>query len=731
MKCMAGGFRSIFAALVTGLLPMASGSRAFGAEPTEPPPLALERLSLDDGLLRVNERIEFRLQLSREFVRPEDRHEARLWIEVTAPSGRTLRVPAFRYQPHAFARRPSGGRDREWIYPTGPAEWRARFAPLETGRHRAVARLLDHAGDVFSSAGVELDCAPPVRPGGIRISTRDSRFFEQDDGRPYFPIGHNLAFVAHGQYLDTDRAADVFRRMAENGANCARVWVCCEDWALALEARKSAWARSWDWTPPFGFARGRTGYADSSPCVLLGGTRTNCTLSPTDPVALNASTAYELAVVVRSETGTALEVHRSGQLLGTPARSPKPDSWHRWTQRFTTGTDEWWLGDLTLRIAGPGRVWIRQLSLREAHGGPELLEEADPSRPGRGFYDQRDSFLLDRLVLAAEQHGIRLQLCLFTRDHYMENLSDPDSAAYSQALDDAKNLLRYVVARWSYSPAILGWEYFNEIDPGKPLDRFHRELGSFLVQTDPYRRPRTTSAWGPAPAHWIHPDLDLAELHWYLRPAWGPLWQDEVLAVLDRTALLRQHAPGRPALLAEFGLANDRWGLSPHMERDREGVHIHNSLWASTFSGLSGTAMFWWWEKFDQMDAYQHYRPLARFVADIPFLATQLQPLTTTTQTQRCRVLAWQSADTADGWIVPPEAAWYRRVVEAQPAPRAANERLTLTGLRAGDYAVRWFDPWSGEFTGQATTAATAGDSLEVAIPAFTRDIAFRIRRQP
>ena len=37
---------------------------------------------------------------------------------------------------------------------------------------------------------------------------------------------------------------------------------------------------------------------------------------------------------------------------------------------------------------------------------------------------------------------------------------------YEQAIKDAKNLLRYAVARWGYSTAVVGWEYFNEQDPG-------------------------------------------------------------------------------------------------------------------------------------------------------------------------------------------------------------------------------------------------------------------------
>ncbi|HNQ87409.1 MAG TPA: hypothetical protein PKM73_02105 [Verrucomicrobiota bacterium] len=721
--------RPVVPAAAIGLLLLALGSGARGAQPADPAVLSLECLDADAALLRVHEPIRFRLSINREFVRPENRHEARLWLDVTGPSGRMLRFPAFYHQPHRFVSRPEAGRDREWVYPMGPAEWRARFAPLEPGRHRAVARFIGEDGDVLSPA-VELDCAPPHGPGGVRVSDRDPRFLERDDGRPFFPIGHNLAFVARGQYLDTTRLDGVLERMAGNGANCARVWVCCEDWALALEARKSAWARSWDWNPPFDFAPGRGAYADPAPCVVLGGTRTNATLSPTHAVALESATRYELTALVQSEKDGTLEIDRGGRPFGAPARSSKARAWERWNHRFTTGTNEWWLGDLTLRATGPGRVWIRQLSLRSADGGPELLGEADPSRPARGLYDQRDSCLLDWLVERAARHGIRLQLCLLTRDHYMGDLSDPASAAYTQAVDDAKNLLQYAVARWGSSPAILGWEYFNEIDPGKPLDRFHRELGAFLARIDPYHRLRTTSAWGPAPAHWVHPDLDVAELHWYLRPAWGPLWRDEVQAVLDRTALLRQHAPHRPALLAEFGLADDRWGRSPHMERDRDGVHFHNSLWASAFAGLSGTALFWWWETLDAMDACRHYRPLARFVDEIPFLAATLQPVTATTPVRQCRVLAWQAANAADGWIVHPDAAWHRQVVEGRPPPRVDDDRLVLTGLEAGDYEIRWFDPWQGEFAGPPSRAQAA-DRLEVAIRPFTRDIAFRLRRQP
>lgn len=646
-------------------------------------------------------------------------------LVVTAVVGPAIRVPAFPFQPFEHARRRQGAREVDWVYPVGPKEWRARFAARGPGRHtaRAVAIL---AGRTIESAEIAFECLPASGPGYVRVSKRDPRFLEFDQGQPFFALGQNLAFIGNGQYLDTGRAGQVFEKMADNGANCARVWVCCEDWALGIEARKSAWGRSWDWNPPFGFPPGREEYHRGEPCVVLDGTTTNLTLAPANPIALRGSTEYELTLLARTGRDTTLEVLRANQRMGDPVRSSKPEEWTRHRHRFVTGPNEVWLGELGLRRAGSARVYVRALSLREAGGGPELLEEADPARPVRGTYHQVDSFLLDRLLELARQQGIYLQLCLFTRDHYMGDLRDPTSARYHQAVADARRFLRYALARWGWSPHVLAWEYFNEIDPGLPLEPFHRQLGDSLAAADPYRHPRTTSAWGPAPKHWTHEQIDLAQLHWYLRPTGGPLWQDEVGAVLDRTALLRQQAPRKPAFLAEFGLADDRWGLSPHMAQDGDGLHIHNSLWASAFSGLSGSVMFWWWETFDQLDAYRHYRPLATFLADVPFVAKPLEPAVLETDPSGCRVLAWKGTDCFYGWIVNPQSTWYRTVVEKQKPPPIEGDRLRMPGLPEGSYAIDWWDTWEGRWVRQETVQVT-GAQTELSIPGFGRDLALRI----
>jgi len=58
-----------------------------------------------------------------------------------------------------------------------------------------------------------------------------------------------------------------------------------------------------------------------------------------------------------------------------------------------------------------------------------------------------------------------------------------------------------------------------------------------------------------------------------MRPDKEQNFKDEVTVVIDRTRFLREHAPNKPVLIGEFGLATPKWGLSEHMKQDNEAVH--------------------------------------------------------------------------------------------------------------------------------------------------------------
>jgi hypothetical protein len=512
--------------------------------------------------------IEFAIEPSRHYADPFDPLEVDLSLEIQTPKGKTLRLPAFFLQPYEQKTITRSGRVAVWMYPLGQPIWKARFAPTEVGRYRAFAELRVDEGRVRSEA-VEFESLSSPRQGFVRVSRQDPRFFEFDEGQPFFPIGQNLAFIGESQYVTLPKVEQIFERLADNGANWLRIWTCCHDWALAIEARKSAWGRSWNWHPPIVPLPG----ADTSgrKCLrLTEGTGADLAVSPSHSVALRPDTSYVLSGRIKTEPRARVQVTTGRHRLDAPVTSGLDGNWQEFRLAFTTGSDEYWLGRTALHLDGSGAAWVDALSLKENGGGPELLWEADVNREERGFYNPIDCYLLDQIVAAAQRRGIYLQLCLITRDLYMNALKDEQSKEYQQAIDDAKNLLRYAVARYGYSTAVVSWEYFNEQDPGLPTNRFYRELGQYLQRIDIYHHLRSTSTWHPSPRDWRHPQLDVADTHFYLRPVPDRKYADEVEAVLGNAAELRRHAVGKPALISEFGLANARWQPTKEMSESSE-----------------------------------------------------------------------------------------------------------------------------------------------------------------
>ncbi len=713
-------WRGAATALAAALLCAAPAARTCLAGP-EPV------LAVSDGAVETFARMEFRIGLEKEYANPFDAAEVALDVEIQTPGGRRLAVPAFYCQDYEWRALGEGERKSDWYYPLGLPGWRARFAPTEAGRHTCVALLKDADGTARSNA-VAFECIASQGRGFLRVSAKDPRFMEFDDGTPFFAIGQNVAFMGVSQHVRINRVGEVFGKLARNGANYVRIWTGCDDWAMGLEARKSAWARTWSWKPPFAPIPGAEGDAGLQ-CVKISGQGASVRCSPSHPTALRPGARYVLSGAVMGEGRPGLQVKiNSADLTGAVGETPA-GRWRDFRGEFTTGEGELWLSGPTFRLAGAGTVWLKDLSLKEAGGEVELLWEADPNRPVLGDYNLVDCFMLDKVVEAAEEHGIYLQLCLLTRDLYMNKLGDASSAAYETAIRHARNLLRYAVGRWGCSTNVACWEYFNEMNPGLPTGRFYSETGQYLEQIDPYGHLRATSAWGDSPNDWRHPELDLPQMHWYLRPDKEGNWKDEVEAILAKATLLRKTVPdSKPAMFGECGLATQRWGQADEMKQDEELVHFHNMLWASALSGISSTGMFWWWEELDKRDAYGHYRPLALFLADVPFTTAGLAPTSAAASDERVRVVGLQGKDCACIWLLNRQATWFKSVVGGAAPERLDGVELRLSGLADGAYRVQWWDTWRAATLKQETARASGGE-LHLTVPPFARDVACKIMK--
>ncbi len=666
------------------------------------------------------EKVEFRITLENQYADPYDPNVVDVSLIVAPPSGGEQVVPAFFAQEYEVTRSPAGrGKTETSFYPVGTGVWKARFAPLETGPHRARILVQDKT-DKGDSERMTFTCVESNSKGYLRTGRKDPRFFEFSNGEPFFVIGQNLAFISEGQYVNLAKADEIFTAMAANGANYARIWTCCADWAMCLEGRKSAWDRSW--------SKGHSIIAipndpTGRKCLKLGDDKRTIQCNPSHPVALKPQTPYTLTGRFLSDSTAVLELDASNGIGRARIEPDKPGQWTDFRKSFTTGPSERRLGRLSLTASGGGNLYLDTLSLTESAGGPELLWEADVNRSVRGTYNQIDCAMLDELIDSAQHHGIYLMLCVVTRDLYMDSLSKVGSERYIKATEDTKKFLRYCVARWGYSTAVGAWECFNEMDPGKPTDAYYTELAAYLKQIDIYHHPWTTSTWHPSARDVRLASLDVGQMHHYMRPQVEGDYKDEVAVLVDLTKFLRDNGPQKPVLIGEFGLADPKWGLSDDMKTDAKGAHFRRSLWASAFAGSSGTAMFWWWDQLDRQDVYGHYKPLSEFLKGVWFVGLRG---TAASADEPVRVIGYQGNDRAYLWLSDSRTNWYTRIKEGKPPEPVTGRELTVPGLTDATYRITWWDTLTGRTIDNAQ-ARTQDGSLQIIIPDFSSDIACKI----
>jgi len=667
------------------------------------------------------EKLELQIDVDRQYDNPFDPNEVDLVVVLNTPDSGEIMLPAF-YCQNYERRKLNQSRSRSnWIYPVGNGKWKARFAPMQIGTYVATARLTDKTGTIQSQS-VRFDCVSSASKGFLRTCQKDPRFMEFSDGEPFFSVGQNLAFIGEGQHVTLSKAEEIFEKLAANGANFIRIWTGCHDWALAIEAEKSAWGRSWSRENIAVPMPGSENDPDAPKCVKID---KSMTISPSHPVALRPNTRYRLSGRFIVENATGLQIKIGSDDWEIPFSSGA-GQWQDFEREFITAENDFWLGRMTLEPLGSGTIWLDNLSLKETPDGPELLWEADVNRAVMGVYNQVDCFMLDVIVESAHSNGIYLMLCVLTRDLYMKHLSDDSSGEYETAVQYAEKFMRYAVARWGYSTSVAAWEYFNEIDPGLPTNRFYNELEDYLERMDIYHHLLTTSTWHPSAKDCRLASLDVAQVHRYMRPGTNEEYKDEVAVVLDRAEFLRTHAPSKPALIGEFGLADTKWGLSDYMKQDTEGVHFHTSLWASAFAGVSGTAMFWWWELLDEQDAYGHYKPLSAYLADVCFAG--LRQTDAAISGEQLRVLGYQGDDCAYLWISDGRSTWWNQIAEHKQPEPVTDASIEIQGLRDGQYRLEWWDTYEGKTIETGQVSCTDGQ-IQIPVPSFSRDIACKINQ--
>jgi hypothetical protein len=222
----------------------------------------------------------------------------------------------------------------------------------------------------------------------------------------------------------------------------------------------------------------------------------------------------------------------------------------------------------------------------------------------------------DAIVSAADQAGISFQMTLQHHGQYSSTTDpnwpqNPYNSANGGFLTNAaqfftdptaksltKRKLRYAVARWGYSPAIMAWELFNEVQftdaaqngQWTNVAAWHDEMAQFIRSQDVYHHLITTSSQLDQQ---IWNQCDYYSHHDY---------PSDLISALRDPAGIPSGQPVKPIFGGECGKDN-----TPYY-----GVHAPH--WAGLMSAQSGPSQQWYWDQVDADNSYNIFRAGRDFV---------------------------------------------------------------------------------------------------------------------
>ncbi len=401
-------------------------------------------------------------------------------------------------------------------------------------------------------------------------------------------------------------------------------------------------------------------------------------------------------------------------------------------------------------------TWLRNLSSNQGNYIRVWLSSPfwDIEHEASGVYDSVKARRIDRMLEMCRRYGIRVKMTLEHFRSIGEDVRQPwaDKALHHVSRggpaksiadffdgggprDQFRRKIGWYARRYGDQPIVFGWELWNEVNAVRggdymawteamlpelrrafPRNMVMQSLGSFDAARirEAYRR------------HSTMPGNDLAQVHRYLdlgaslEICKGPM---DVLAA-DAIREVKSYDPGRPVLLAESGAVEPRHsGPFKLYQADREGVLLHDVLFAPFFAGAAGPGQIWHWDVYVAgNNLWHHFARFADVVRDLDAPAEGFEPLML--EHPRLRVYVLKGRKNTLVWCRDLRNDWRSELERGEKPQSLRGLRLDLEAVLGGSGAqARIYDPWKGRWSKAALRKG------RLTLPPFTRSIVLRITR--
>lgn len=207
--------------ILSAIMMIGSHAKAYS-----PPPPTIEDISILTPEVEQWEKFEVTVDLTASYNNPYDYDQILVSAIFTSPSGNSKSIDGFFMQDYTL----NSGTGN--LTPTGPGEFRLRFAPDELGNWSFVVTVMDASGSVSSEAFTFQCTAITTSANHGFLRTGASNYLQFDDEAPYIAIGENMAWQNNNAYLNYQNWLE---GLIESGGNFFRLWHA--HWGLGVEWR--------------------------------------------------------------------------------------------------------------------------------------------------------------------------------------------------------------------------------------------------------------------------------------------------------------------------------------------------------------------------------------------------------------------------------------------------------------------------------------------------------------
>ena len=379
------------------------------------------------------------------------------------------------------------------------------------------------------------------------------------------------------------------------------------------------------------------------------------------------------------------------------------------------------------------RIWI----------STSFLEIEDKTE---GQYDSLKLERIDRLLELAKEYNIRIKFSLQHIRQITPNNTNwdnnPSLAAKFNSIDEYVNTPKGIDSylrrakvlsdRYKDNQQIFGWEIWNEVNAASwynwqsstktLLEQVKLLFPNHLI-TQTLGSMDSNAAEDAYRELFSYKNNEYVSLHRYLVPEDDGQHYSFVKGAIDTlvstaVSFAQKYVNDRPIVVNEIGAVTANYAApSKYYAKDKQGILIHDMIFAPFFCGAAGSGGMWHWDHYIYPNnLWYHFERFTRAIDGIDPIKEQMKPFTSELDGVRCFGLKGNSKTIV--WCRDASNNWKTELEQGiAPLPKT-NWSFQTNQMVSGNFSsVRFYDPWTDVWSDGSITNG------KISAPSFTRSI--------